>query len=373
MHTHTKSPSGRRARLSWAALACGAALASAAQAQTAAAPVADGRAGVFLFAHGPVSVQAGGMASAVVRGTVVHEGDVVETGPGGRAQLRMVDGAMIDLEPGSTLRLAEYQLAAQPANHRSLLELVRGGLRTLTGVIGQQDQPGYELRVRTVTIGVRGTEYRTELQGEQVLLDVLQGRVALCNPAGCVDVARGESARAPLSGALPARTAAATVPGGAAASAATPGAALPAVPGGTTPGVGAVPVPRVSVDGQPVPVTLLPATPAAPATPAGPSGPAAPALPAAPGQPVAPAAPADPGSPATPTPPAGPTPTTPASPGGPGQPATPAQPGGPGTGATPATPANPGGAGQPATPATPAQPGGPGVPATPANPARPAR
>ena len=179
--------------------------------------MADGRAGVFLFAHGPVSVQAGGMASAVVRGTVVHEGDVVETGPGGRAQLRMVDGAMIDLEPGSTLRLAEYQLAAQPANHRSLLELVRGGLRTLTGVIGQQNQPGYELRVRTVTIGVRGTEYRTELQGEQVVLDVLQGRVALCNPAGCVDVARGESARAPLSGALPARTAAATVPGGAAA------------------------------------------------------------------------------------------------------------------------------------------------------------
>jgi len=192
--------------------------------------VADGRAGVFLFAHGPVSVQAGGMASAVVRGTVVHEGDVVETGPGGRAQLRMVDGAMIDLEPGSTLRLAEYQLAAQPANHRSLLELVRGGLRTLTGVIGQQNQPGYELRVRTVTIGVRGTEYRTELQGEQVVLDVLQGRVALCNPAGCVDVARGESARAPLSGALPARTAAATVPGGAAAGAATPGAALPTVP-----------------------------------------------------------------------------------------------------------------------------------------------
>ena len=239
-------------------------------------------------------------SSAAVRGTVVHEGDVVETGPGGRAQLRMVDGAMIDLEPGSTLRLAEYQLAAQPANHRSLLELVRGGLRTLTGVIGQQNQPGYELRVRTVTIGVRGTEYRTELQGEQVVLDVLQGRVALCNPAGCVDVARGESARAPLSGALPARTAAATVPGGAAAGAATPGAALPTVPGGSTPGLGAVPVPRVSVDGQPVPVTLLPATPAAPATPAGPSGPAAPALPAAPGQPVAPAAPADPGSPATP-------------------------------------------------------------------------
>lgn len=373
MHTPTQFPGGRCRRLSWAALACGAALATAAQAQTAAAPVADGRAGVFLFAHGPVSVQAGGMASAVVRGTVVHEGDVVETGPGGRAQLRMVDGAMIDLEPGSTLRLAEYQLAAQPANHRSLLELVRGGLRTLSGVIGQQDQPGYELRVRTVTIGVRGTEYRTELQGEQVVLDVLQGRVALCNPAGCVDVARGESARAPLSGALPARTAAATVPGGAAAGAATPGAALPTVPGGSTPGLGAVPVPRVSVDGQPVPVTLLPATPAAPATPAGPSGPAAPALPAAPGQPVAPAAPADPGSPATPTPPAGPTPTTPASPGGPGQPATPAQPGGPGTGATPATPANPGGAGQPATPATPAQPGGPGVPATPANPARPAR
>ena len=75
MHTHTKSPSGRRARLSWAALACGAALASAAQAQTAAAPVADGRAGVFLFAHGPVSVQAGGMASAkpgAVSAVVLH-------------------------------------------------------------------------------------------------------------------------------------------------------------------------------------------------------------------------------------------------------------------------------------------------------------
>lgn len=327
--------------------------------------MADGRAGVFLFAHGPVSVQAGGMASAVVRGTVVHEGDVVETGPGGRAQLRMVDGAMIDLEPGSTLRLAEYQLAAQPANHRSLLELVRGGLRTLTGVIGQQNQPGYELRVRTVTIGVRGTEYRTELQGEQVVLDVLQGRVALCNPAGCVDVARGESARAPLSGALPARTAAATVPGGAAASAATPGAALPAVPGGTTPGVGAVPVPRVSVDGQPVPVTLLPPAPTLPGTPATPAQPGGPGVPATPATPAQPGAPGSPASPATPAQPGGP--------GVPATPATPAQPGSPGTPAMPATPAQPGVPGSPASPAVPAQPGGPGTPATPATPATPGR
>lgn len=412
MSTHTPSITAGRRRLSWAALACGVMLATSVHAQTTGAPASDGRAGVFLFAHGPVSVRAGGMASAVVRGTVVHEGDVVETGPGGRAQLRMVDGAMIDLEPGSTLRLAEYQLADQPKDHRSLLELVRGGLRTLTGVIGQQNQSGYELRVRTVTIGVRGTEYRTELQGdEQVLLDVLQGRVALCNPSGCVDVARGESARAPLSGALPVRTAAAMVPGGAAASATSPaavnGAVLPAVPGGASPAAGAAPIPRVSVDGQAVPVTLLPpvsaapalpaapgqpttpATPAAPATPAVPGAPSQPATPATPaspggaGQPVTPVQPGGPGVPATPATPGAPgqpaTPATPAQPGGPGTPATPAVPatpaipGGPGQPATPAVPANPGGPGQPATPATPAQPNNPGQPATPATPARPAR
>ena len=386
MSTHPPSITARRRRLSWAALVCGVMLATSVHAQTTGAPASDGRAGVFLFAHGPVSVRAGGMASAVVRGTVVHEGDVVETGPGCRAQLRMVDGAMIDLEPGSTLRLAEYQLANQPKDHRSLLELVRGGLRTLTGVIGQQNQSGYELRVRTVTIGVRGTEYRTELQGdEQVLLDVLQGRVALCNPSGCVDVARGESARAPLSGALRVRTAAATVPGGAAAAAATSsaavnGAVLPAAPGGASPAAGAAPIPRVSVDGQAVPVTLLPPVSAAPALPAAPGQPTTPATPAAPATPAVPGAPSQPATPATPASPGGAgQPVTPAQPGGPGTPATPAVPatpaipGGPGQPATPAVPANPGGPGQPATPATPAQPNNPGQAATPATPARPAR
>ncbi|MDO5691261.1 MAG: FecR family protein, partial [Pseudomonadota bacterium] len=280
MSSHTKHPRHHRLLRQGTALALGWALAASVGTQQPAGAPVDGRAGVFLFANGPVTVRAGGMANAVVRGTVVHEGDVVETGPGGRAQLRMVDGAMIDLEPGSTLRLAEYQLAAQPKDHRSLMELVRGGLRTLTGVIGQQNQAGYELRVRTVTIGVRGTEYRAELQDEQVSLDVLQGRVALCNPAGCVDLARGESGSAPVKGAAPVRTAAATVPGGAAAQAAAAiagsghGVTLPTAPGSVSAGNGGAPFPQVAIGGQPMPVTALPAAPATPATPATPAPPA---------------------------------------------------------------------------------------------------
>ncbi|MEK6806452.1 MAG: hypothetical protein AABY95_07370 [Pseudomonadota bacterium] len=52
-------------------------------------------------------------------------------------------------------------IKAEPARQKALFRLIKGGLRTVTGLIGKKDFADYQLRMPTATIGIRGTEFQT--------------------------------------------------------------------------------------------------------------------------------------------------------------------------------------------------------------------
>jgi hypothetical protein len=145
------------------------------------------------FAIGNVNaVNSAGVSRSLDKGAEVQAGDTIDTGTG-RAQLRFSDGAYISLQPGSQFRIDEYNYAGKSDDsERGFFSLIKGGMRTITGLIGRSNRRNYQVRVPVATIGIRGTEYTLLFDGT-ALGTVGEGEISVCNGAGCLNVASGQS------------------------------------------------------------------------------------------------------------------------------------------------------------------------------------
>lgn len=112
--------------------------------------------------EGTVSVtKLSGKRVFVAEGSILDVGDVVVTGSNSKAMLAFTDGGKIALRPNTVFQIADYVYAKeQPAEDGAFFQLLKGGLRTVTGLIGKRgNRDAYRLGNSTATIGIRGTEY----------------------------------------------------------------------------------------------------------------------------------------------------------------------------------------------------------------------
>ena len=94
----------------------------------------------------------------------IFEGDRIETEMGARIQILMDDGAEVFLKEDSVLKISEYVITdGYGKESSSILDLLRGGLRKITGSIGASAFANYQLQTGLATIGIRGTEYVLKL------------------------------------------------------------------------------------------------------------------------------------------------------------------------------------------------------------------
>ena len=94
----------------------------------------------------------------------IFEGDRLETEPGAQLYILMDDGAELHLKEDSVLKVSEYAITAgYDESSSSILDLLRGGLRKLTGSIGASALANYQVQTGLATIGIRGTEYVIKL------------------------------------------------------------------------------------------------------------------------------------------------------------------------------------------------------------------
>jgi FecR protein len=112
--------------------------------------------GQFTYVTGDVFVESQGRRTPATRGTEVNPGDVVVTGANGLAQLTMIDQAKLSLRVNSQLRIERYQRVAGE-NDGAILALLRGTLRTFTGLLSVRNRDQYQMRTRVATVGIRGS------------------------------------------------------------------------------------------------------------------------------------------------------------------------------------------------------------------------
>lgn len=91
-------------------------------------------------------------------GDEIHAGDSIVTGADGEVHVDMADGGYIGVRPNTNMRIAEFRADGGDGD-RSVIDLVEGSFRAVTGWIAKLGRKSYAVRTPTVTIGVRGTEH----------------------------------------------------------------------------------------------------------------------------------------------------------------------------------------------------------------------
>ena len=119
--------------------------------------LAGAAAGEFTFVTGDVTLQkGGGQKSTPTRGTAVDAGDRIITGASGMAQLTMVDQARLSLRPSTTFQIEAYPEKADSGGG-AVLNLLRGTLRTFTGLLASTNREKFVMKTRVATVGIRGS------------------------------------------------------------------------------------------------------------------------------------------------------------------------------------------------------------------------
>jgi hypothetical protein len=96
----------------------------------------------------------------------LFEGDTVDTGTDGIAVLAFRDETRITLQPNTQFKIERHRYAeAEPAQDSSLFRLIKGSLRTLTGLIGKRAPERMKLATPVATIGIRGTGFDLHCEG----------------------------------------------------------------------------------------------------------------------------------------------------------------------------------------------------------------
>jgi hypothetical protein len=89
----------------------------------------------------------------------VNPGDVLTTQRDSYAQINFSDGSSLTMRPNTQIKIEQYHFVQdRPQEDNSFLRLVKGGLRTVTGLVGKRgNQDAYKIGTNTATIGIRGS------------------------------------------------------------------------------------------------------------------------------------------------------------------------------------------------------------------------
>ena len=74
--------------------------------------------------------------------------------------VKFTDGGKVTLRPNSVLSIRQYMFdKGKPANDNVVFDLVKGGMRSVSGLIGKRgDHDAYKIKTVTATIGIRGSD-----------------------------------------------------------------------------------------------------------------------------------------------------------------------------------------------------------------------
>jgi len=151
--------------------------------------------------------------------SAVQEGDTLSTERETYARLKFSDGGEVVLRPGSQLKVAAYSYdEAKPQSDNIVLNMLKGGLRAVTGLIGKRNRQAVNVSTTTATIGIRGTHFGAlicqndcadipTVSGKPpengLHLDVTDGAIVVRNAAGQQVINAGEFGFVQNAGTLP--------------------------------------------------------------------------------------------------------------------------------------------------------------------------
>jgi hypothetical protein len=153
---------------------------------------------------GSVNVSSSKVAPRPIsKGDAVDNGMTVTTGEKSKAVLRFQDGQLIALQSNSVFRVNEYKFSrSAPGKGQIFFSLLKGGLRAVTGLIGDRNGQNWKLETPSATAGIRGTDFLAVIY-QGMYAQVTSGEISLTNSAGTEVFTAGQTAYVGSGAALP--------------------------------------------------------------------------------------------------------------------------------------------------------------------------
>lgn len=114
--------------------------------------------------NGPLLARkADGTIKVLAQKSSVFQGDTLVTEKGVYARIRFIDKSEVTLRPNSQFKIENFSYdETKPESDNAKFNLVKGGLRAVTGTLGKRNQERVGFNTPTATIGIRGTTFIAE-------------------------------------------------------------------------------------------------------------------------------------------------------------------------------------------------------------------
>lgn len=150
--------------------------------QAPVAPAAERAYAIVDSVQMPAWVERKGVRQPLEPGRVLHNRDRVLTGSDARLLIQLAEGSAVRL--GENTQLDLNALGRREGRvFTAALEVTKGAFRFTTGVFSKlQQQRAVNVRIATITAGIRGTDLWGSSNAERDLVCLLEGRITVFHP-----------------------------------------------------------------------------------------------------------------------------------------------------------------------------------------------
>jgi hypothetical protein len=118
-----------------------------------------------------------GLRETLEIGADVVRDAFVRTSKGGRTSLRFRDASMLEIGPGSRVKLDRFVYKGEASFRSAGVLMLKGGFRWASG---HSPKSAYDLRTPTASIGIRGTVLDLRVSASVTIIRVLEGAIRAC-------------------------------------------------------------------------------------------------------------------------------------------------------------------------------------------------
>lgn len=128
----------------------------------------------------PAWLERAGQMRPLAPGAVLQAGDVLHTGRAARVLLNLPEGSQIKLGEEAVFRIDQLDVAdGRSSPFSAALNVLKGAFRFTTGLLAKGRQREVDVRIATVTAGIRGTDIWGKSDTEKDLVCLLEGRISV--------------------------------------------------------------------------------------------------------------------------------------------------------------------------------------------------
>jgi hypothetical protein len=129
----------------------------------------------------PGWIERAGVREPLSPGAVLRAGDVVVTGAGGRALVRLAEGSTVKLGESGRLAFSDLRVSRGATTVLAgLFDIAQGAFRFTTAAVQRRNSArDLQIRISTVTAGVRGTDLWGRGTAEREIVCLIEGSITV--------------------------------------------------------------------------------------------------------------------------------------------------------------------------------------------------